>query len=475
MKTFVLKSFLLVAVLFAAIPAVQAQFDDVYYDPDLSNVNIGYTYSEQESKNPDQDIIYYDDDSYAYYDDYDFYYSSRIRRFHRPYGGFGFYDPIYVGYNYYDPFAWNNYGYPGANIYVSFGAGFGFGFGSPWYAPPPFFYGYNNWYYPVNHWNGWGWGGYYPYGNYYNPYCPPPPYYGGYYPPYDGHHGNPGDFHYGPRTAGNTSTSPRFPQNPPGIVRTDPKLNNPDADVSKEGTGATATPGSPGRATQPGASITKGDPIGPAVRQESSDVVRQIPVDRELPTDKTPTGPKRPVFKPDTERYQPYPSTARPGTSVTPGGATDTPRPSTSPVRPTETPKGEYKPYPQSQNREGLSPTGNDRPSGNTNPGIIPDSKPRYTTPPPRTNERNNDRPSYTPPPRSTQEPRSNDRPSYTPPPRSSQESRSNDRPSYSPPSRSESQPSYSPPSRSSSPSSGGARSSGGGGSSPSSPRGGRG
>lgn len=42
----------------------------------------------------------------ADYDDeyYDYYYSSRVRLFQRPYTRFNYYDPVYVDVNYYDPF-----------------------------------------------------------------------------------------------------------------------------------------------------------------------------------------------------------------------------------------------------------------------------------------------------------------------------------------------------------------------------------
>ena len=181
-----------------AIPSLQAQFDDVYYDPDEYVPIVNYSLDEPAPSN--------------------------IRRFYRPYAGFGFYDPVYVGYNYYDPFAWDYYAYPESNIYFSFGFGISVGFGwNNWYAPAPYYYGYNNYYFPsYTYWNGCG--GYYPYGNYYNPYCPPNGYYGGgcgtgYYPGHgdNNHHGGSGDYHYGPRTAGNTGSSPRVPPTTPGL------------------------------------------------------------------------------------------------------------------------------------------------------------------------------------------------------------------------------------------------------------------
>lgn len=93
-----------------------------------------------------------------YYADDDFYYASRIRRFH---SGFavGYYDPFFV-----DPYFYNS------GWSIGFGYGYGYGWGGysdPWYSP---YYGY-----------GYGFG--FGYGGYYNPY------YGGYYGGhYGGHH-----------------------------------------------------------------------------------------------------------------------------------------------------------------------------------------------------------------------------------------------------------------------------------------------
>ena len=89
---------------------VQAQYDDLYYNPDDD-----HTYNYSSNSNSSSDNYNYDDEDYDYdnygyddnnydYDDYDYQYSSRIRRFHRPYYGFNFFDPCYVDVAYYDPF-----------------------------------------------------------------------------------------------------------------------------------------------------------------------------------------------------------------------------------------------------------------------------------------------------------------------------------------------------------------------------------
>ena len=69
-----------------------------------------------------------------YYDNYDYYYSSRINRFHRSYTDFNYYAPVYTDaywYNY-QPFTW------GISIYG--GGGFGIGYAT---AYPVYNYGYS--------------------------------------------------------------------------------------------------------------------------------------------------------------------------------------------------------------------------------------------------------------------------------------------------------------------------------------------
>lgn len=91
-----------------------------------------------------------------YYDNYDYYYSSRINRFHRSYSAFDYYAPVFTDtywYNY-QPYSW------GVSIYG--GGGFGAGFANSY---PVYNYGYA--YNP---------GGYDPYYGY--------SYYGGYDPFY---------------------------------------------------------------------------------------------------------------------------------------------------------------------------------------------------------------------------------------------------------------------------------------------------
>ncbi len=124
-----------------------------------------------------------------YYNDYDYYFASRINRFHRSYAAFDYYSPMFTEtywYNY-RPYSW------GTSIYGGGGFGFGFRysyrypiysyswydpyFGSSWYWDyDPFYY---SWYSPViininigprwrNYYSGW-----YGYNRWYNNYNRP--------------------------------------------------------------------------------------------------------------------------------------------------------------------------------------------------------------------------------------------------------------------------------------------------------------
>lgn len=120
--------------------SVLAQYDDVYYDPERNNNRTSTDRRQvpapRTNPAPSQDYSYeegYDDE------EYDYYYTSRLRRFHRPYAGFDYFDPIYVDAYYYDAFA-----RPGATVLI--------------YDDPFGFYGWNSWN-RWNRWNGRGFGG----------------------------------------------------------------------------------------------------------------------------------------------------------------------------------------------------------------------------------------------------------------------------------------------------------------------------
>ena len=238
-----------------AIVSASAQYDDVYYDPSkdggtsVSEVQTEPTKPADNNYNNQQpdgtNDKYFDNDEE--YDDYDYYYSSRIRRFNRPMRGFDYFDDCYVSSYNYDPF-WS-----GTTIYVgfdsywdynrwrrwnswnygpSFGYGFGFGPSFGWN------YGYNNYYSP---WSCYSYNPYPPFGNvYYNNY-----YYGDY--GYGGGWYNGGGYnngnnnyygntvYYGPRKGGGSLTelkgNPRgfthsTPSNPRGFTNQTPGVSH---------------------------------------------------------------------------------------------------------------------------------------------------------------------------------------------------------------------------------------------------------
>jgi hypothetical protein len=126
-----------------------AQFDDLYYKPGTSKTTITNDFGDQTYPESNHGYGSYDGDEYDYYDDYDYEYSRRIRRFHRPNPGFGFYDPFF-----YDPFMnpwYSPFSYGGAWLGRPM---------NPWFRPGLSIC-YNRW----NRWGGYGMGwGYSPWG-----------------------------------------------------------------------------------------------------------------------------------------------------------------------------------------------------------------------------------------------------------------------------------------------------------------------
>jgi len=175
--------------------------------PDYSSADQQYSTQNVEGNeivsSPDRIVYdeYYDEnDGFEFDDYYDYAYSVRINRFHRPIYGAGYFDDRYTNLYWYtyDPWVWGMSVYLGydwwwwdwyGGPYFSLGYNWGWGgigwhWGSPysgWYYYPHFFYHYPwyPWYY--------GWGGY-PYaigwwdgfwfGHYYNSYDPNSYYYG---------------------------------------------------------------------------------------------------------------------------------------------------------------------------------------------------------------------------------------------------------------------------------------------------------
>ena len=147
--------------------SLSAQFDDLYYDPDLDNQYA----QESEFEYSDYDEDYYDDeegDDYDedYYEDYS--YATRINRFRRPSSSFNYFAACLAPSRYgawdYDPFydPYNSYA-GGSSIYISFGNNYNpFRYNrynrfnrwsrpvySSWYSP----FLYSNNYCPPNYYN----------------------------------------------------------------------------------------------------------------------------------------------------------------------------------------------------------------------------------------------------------------------------------------------------------------------------------
>ncbi len=145
------------------------------------------TYYEDENGNTRITNNYYNSDNYDYNNEYyDYEYSSRIKRFHKPYSGYGYYDNCYTNYYWYD---YNPYNY-GVSVYTSYGWWYprpwgwnvGWSWGSGWYAGWGIGWEWSNLYgyYGSSYWNGYNHGyndGYYA-GNYYNSYDKNSYYYG---------------------------------------------------------------------------------------------------------------------------------------------------------------------------------------------------------------------------------------------------------------------------------------------------------
>lgn len=199
---------------------VQSSDDDVYLDPKRDR---DYFYKKEEepklvtnttSALPTADTAnnpYYKDKAFKYDDYYDNQYASRLRRFHSPLCGVGYYDSYYTNSYFYNGNP-NQYGVSIYNYY---------GYSSPYYTSyspytnsyywgnysPSYFgsYGYYSSYYGYNQWNPYGYNSWNsPYYGYYNGFGNP--YYGfgnGYYAGNYSGYSNPFDYnsnvHNGPR------------------------------------------------------------------------------------------------------------------------------------------------------------------------------------------------------------------------------------------------------------------------------------
>ena len=85
----------------------QAQNDDLYFDGTEVAYNEVYTrYIDKSSSNNNKES--YGDDEYVDEANYDYAYSSRIRRFERRARGFSYYSNYYIDNYYYDPYMAGN-------------------------------------------------------------------------------------------------------------------------------------------------------------------------------------------------------------------------------------------------------------------------------------------------------------------------------------------------------------------------------
>ena len=162
-------TFLIILFLTSCVSTNQVFFSDPNYlssNEFSSAETINEAYSKNQKTQEDSTLT--DEENYEYeeYDNdyyYDFSYSSRIRRFHRPMFSYGFYSGYYTDYYWYnpDPFYW------GSSIYLGYGWNSPYyGFYSPYYSYySPF---YNNYSYWHNH--GYGHHGHNTYHNYDNTY-----------------------------------------------------------------------------------------------------------------------------------------------------------------------------------------------------------------------------------------------------------------------------------------------------------------
>ena len=415
MNLHALKSILISAIALLASVSLQAQYDDVYFDPDNFRHKKVTLHEELPPSNAGDDygVTYYDNDHYQYYDD-DYGYDSGTNWNI----GFGISFPFFSFYSY--PSWGYPYYYSGSSIYVNFGYG--------GYYPYNNWYGCNSWGYYNPYYYGYGYPYYYGYGggcgNYYNNWGGCNSYYppygngscgGGYYPDhYPDYY--PG-YYYGPRTSGNTGSSPRGPIQPPGV--TQPVLEGRALAEHLDRPAFPVVVGEPGLHDTPdpnGGQVEAVPSSIPATRGEAANQVnKEIPVDKELKRTDPAPGPKRPVFKPEPSRFEPYPNTkSTEVASVDSKPEIDRPvyRPYTPPSNPTTRPE-----------QPGVVAE-NDKPVYNPNRG---DQKPSFKP----TDNGTNDRPTYTP------RTRSDDRPDYRPAPSNNDQGKSNDRPTYSPPPRS--------------------------------------
>ncbi|MEM9721341.1 MAG: hypothetical protein AAGA10_18905, partial [Bacteroidota bacterium] len=136
-----------------------SEYDDVYYTSDDYTERTSPVRERSYAGRDDYGESRYYEDGYRAYDEDDFYYSRRLRRFNQPnFNSWRYYDPFFTNdlyfvmgtpaWNRWNSFGWYNWNRP------RFGAGVGLGFGSPLWARSAFndpFVGFNS----FNYYNPW--------------------------------------------------------------------------------------------------------------------------------------------------------------------------------------------------------------------------------------------------------------------------------------------------------------------------------
>lgn len=286
--------------LIAALPLVATAQDDLYWDPAdvVVTVKAAAPPPPPPPSGPYRETLpsYGEDwEDYDYWEDQGYFYSSRIRRFHRPFTGFGYFDPVYSDLGFYDPWMM-----PGTSIYIGIGGfndyaywrrmnrwhwqsdwlawrgwnTFGYRqFMDPWsFGPWGGYRVYDPWFDP--YWGGacfgssWGWGGF-GYGNpvFVNNFYGPNHFYNrpGYW--FGNTNGvvdtRPTNQYYGPRSSdARTAPGRGTVRNPEFVGGGIPRLKDAIGTANLQPTGNDVDTGGPGRRPSPASPETR--PAAPA-------------------------------------------------------------------------------------------------------------------------------------------------------------------------------------------------------------------
>jgi len=287
------------------------------------------------------------------YEDDDFYFSRRVRRFTT--NSWGYYDPYFAYDPYFvmgtttwayyanDPWFYDPFFYNGPSYSWTFGWGY-----PSWYYLPYQSFWYNPWAQPFG--SSWGWysgwyggpGGFGYYG--YNPYCPPGLFYGGGNGGWNGNDNNPPG-HVGPRPSPSSMGVNNLPGKGPATSGGTVRPYQDQGEVSDRPV-VNERPVKSKPEVQPGKpSINPVQPIG---RPDPNPVSRPS---------------TQPVVKPNVS--QPKPDVQDRPNQVSPR-PTPKPRPQDQETRPMENPK----PRPQYNSRPEPSPSFNRPAPSSNNPGI---------------------------------------------------------------------------------------------------------